>query len=282
MMNMTTLMSSLDSMQLHNRSKRIIKLFQQFEKELPIEVDKIVKSIVKNPRKALGKAIARAGNQLPNSDTLDFDDYYIRVKRYINKEELNRLVFNCIEEVKKGNKRLFKSLGVDDDMINKAIKLNIFYRPYIGFLFEHLVKKYIESIGEYKVYYDESIDKDYAIDLIVRKYEDDKLIGSIGLQFKSNNFIYLKDKRKYINKNHNAINQRLVEDVYYMFHDNESNITLNLDQMCYMTNFEKLNDITLISDFKDLDKYIKEELERAFEKAKEVKESRPPVVPWYY
>lgn len=277
----TTLWDSLESIQVHDKSKRLIQHFRDFEKRLPHEVDKIVKQHVKNPKKILGKAICRVGNQLSNCDTLDFDEYITRVLNHVNREDLDKLISKVLVHIKKGNVRKFKKLGVNDNELILAIKLNIFFRPYIGFLFEHMIEEYIKSLG-YDVSYSDMLDRKYAIDLVVRKWEDGKLIGTIGLQLKSNTFIYLKDKSRYMHKNQSGIDGRWVDDVYYIFHDENSNPMLDLDQMCYMTNFKELNNCeNLIHDFEEVDKYFKEELEQAFEKAVEVRKNREPLFSWW-
>ena len=161
-------------------------------------------------------------------------------------DDLKVLIEKSIDIIAAKDDKLKK---IDRADIKKSILCYIFFTTYVGYAFEQQIRELITSSERFKICKIDLFDKKYAIDLVVL----DKLTNKrIGLQFKSFTFLGMSiDKRRcYKNRNKEAIQEKFVDDVYYIFHNHVGEIVTNNFQQIinYKEACESDDNIVLIED----------------------------------
>ena len=155
--------------------------------------------------------------------------------------------------------------------IEKAIKIYMYYQPYIGYAFEQYIRDLIKSDDNYEIYTSDTLDLKYAIDMQVLSKKHNKVIG---LQLKTFSFLNLSidDRKEYKFKNTQAIREKWCNDVYYVFHSHNSNLLSNN----YMALTHYIEACKSIDNFIVLEeeKWFIKELHEAFERVEKVEENR--------
>lgn len=218
----------LTSKQKSKRSLEILEKYKNCYTNMDSVLRQKVVQQVKNNRTSIGRVLYKTRNCY--SSNMDFVEFARSVADVGGMENLKILIAKSVDIIIKKDGSLKK---FPREEIAKAIKVYIWYQPYVGFAFEQRIRDLLESNG-YSCYASNRLDKDYAIDLQVSKGN-----RTIGLQFKSASFLSLsRDKRKqYYYKNSDAIQYKWVEGVYYIFHDLDCEIMAN--EWDSLTNYTK-------------------------------------------
>lgn len=139
---------------------------------------------------------------------------YTGVKLY--KQILNELV----EYIK----AIYK-ISFSDSEIKEAIYYRMFYKNYIGFLFEDLLVEFLQNEG-FEIIQSKELDNKYKIDILL-KHQDYE--GAIGIQCKNQSYLNVK---KSIKANHTAQHQKAIDDgicneVIFLLYGSDFNIFIN-------------------------------------------------------
>lgn len=208
----------LTSKQKSQKSLEILEKYKDYYTNMDNVLRQKVVQQVKNNRTSIGRVLYKTRNCY--SSNMDFVEFARSVADVGGLDNLKDLIEKNVDIILKRDRSLKK---FSREEIAKAIRVYVWYQPYVGYAFEQRIRDLLEANG-YKCYASSKLDKDYAIDLQVSKGN-----RSIGLQFKSKSFLSLsKDKRKqYNSKNAEGIRYRWVDEVYYVFHDLDCEIMAN-------------------------------------------------------
>lgn len=159
-----------------------------------------------------------------------YKDYYlegITLSQFIN----NILKYVGLEHYKQTLNELVKyikamyNISFSDSKIKEVIYYRMFYKNYVGFLFEDLLVEFLQN-EEFEIIQSKELDNKYKIDLLLKHQDYD---NSIGIQCK--NLSYLKVKKS-IKDNHTAQHNKAIEDeicneVIFLLYDSDFNIYIN-------------------------------------------------------
>ena len=159
-----------------------------------------------------------------------YKDYYaegITLSKFINnilKKVDVKLYKQTLNELVKYIKTMY-NISFSDSEIKEAIYYRMFYKNYVGFLFEDLLVEFLQN-EEFKIIQSKELDNKYKIDLLLKHKDYDSLIG---IQCK--NLSYLKVKKS-IKDNHTAQHKKAIEDdicneVIFLLYDSDFNIFVN-------------------------------------------------------
>lgn len=159
-----------------------------------------------------------------------YKDYYlegITLSQFIN----NILKYVGLEHYKQTLNELVKyikamyNISFSDSEIKEVIYYRMFYKYYVGFLFEDLLIEFLQNEG-FEIIQSKELDNKYKIDLLLKHKDYDSLIG---IQCK--NLSYLKVKKS-IKDNHTAQHNKAIEDeicneVIFLLYGSDFNIFVN-------------------------------------------------------
>lgn len=162
------------------------------------------------------------------SDGCSFSDFYYNLlSEYYNTDNVTNEHHNLfLDVIKNKATKIYKQI---ESVANTSITQNDIYvillytlliAMYDGFQFEYYIKCLIQN-AKYEVYKSHNVDINYAIDFIVT--DGNK---KIGLQLKSQTYknMYQSTKEKHYNKHMKAINNSVVDNVFYLLHNEDNNI----------------------------------------------------------
>ena len=159
-----------------------------------------------------------------------YKDYYlegITLSKFINnilKKVDVKLYKQTLNELVKYIKAMY-NISFSDSEIKEVIYYRMFYKYYVGFLFEDLLVEFLQN-EEFEIIQSKELDNKYKIDLLL-KHKDYE--GAIGIQCK--NLSYLKVKKS-IKDNHTAQHNKAIEneicnEVIFLLYDSNFNIFVN-------------------------------------------------------
>ena len=163
-------------------------------------------------------------------DGYTLEEFYTSIVNQEKYKSANSVLTEIVRNVRKE----FNSQGIDNKMsrVRAMVLHHTIYTKWIGFQFESAIKFLMELNGMEVLETTEYMDKTYKIDIVGKTLEGKK----IGIQCKS--FTFLKNRKegfaKYIQENISgqklAILSGEIDEVYYIFHDEESNIVPILER----------------------------------------------------
>lgn len=157
-------------------------------------------------------------------DGMTYSDYYDTIVSSIGEGNFDKGL-NIIgnELIRIADKLIGQIKGdIDKDDILRCLMFQNFYKTYIGFWNETILKSKLVHSGLFNVYANNTLDKEYKIDLVVQCKIKGYEAYRIGIQCKSQTFKNLSaySMRTYQNGNERAIEEGVVNDVYYVLNDN--------------------------------------------------------------
>lgn len=157
-------------------------------------------------------------------DDMSFEDFkksilesdnYTKSLKYL--KQIVTVAYNILKE----NDLKLSRKEIENSLITYMLR-----RKWIGFKFEYLIKNILEENG-FEVKQSEYLDDKYKIDLKVKIHEDEKIRSWIGIQCKCQSFKCGSDyTNKYYKRNIKAIESQWVDDVYYVFHNENAELML--------------------------------------------------------
>lgn len=239
-----------------------LKWFEEHYLKMDMYMKQRVKYHVKSYDTILQKVIYTTKDCY--KDNMTFNQYYHSVMNTINynrnDDYLKTLIDKTVQLIREKEPNLRK---YSDNDIRTTIKSFIFYQPFLGRYYEQKTRELIATQSRYKIVQSFELDNRYAIDLLIY---DEVTKKSIGLQLKSMSFlnVSLKEKNSYYNRNSYAIYDEVVDDIYYLLHDNFSNHVGN--NFLTLLNYEiacKCDDVYFTP---SKDEWVIEELNEIFDK----------------
>ena len=200
----------------HRKEDKYYKIFSN------IKIDSDLKSIV---TKELNS------NYWRNKFNIGYyKDYYaegITLSKFIN----NILKYVGLEHYKQTLNELVKyikamyNISFSDSEIKEIIYYRMFYKYYVGFLFEDLLIEFLQNEG-FEIIQSKELDNKYKIDLLLKHKDYDSLIG---IQCKNESYLKVK---KSIKDNHTAQHKKAIEDdkcneVIFLLYGSDFNIFVN-------------------------------------------------------
>ena len=115
-----------------------------------------------------------------------------------------------------------KKQGVSVKDAKLCVLKRLLYDKWMGFRAEEDVKEFLEANGRKVRHSAKEEDEDYKLDLVV----EDTSSGDVGIQVKSVFFLQIKEEHKQTNYigQAKAIEEGLVNSVFYVFYDKDNNI----------------------------------------------------------
>lgn len=159
-----------------------------------------------------------------------YKDYYaegITLSQFINnilKKVDVKLYKQTLNELVKYIKTMY-NISFSDSEIKEAIYYRMFYKNYVGFLFEDLLVEFLQN-EEFEIIQSKELDNKYKIDLLLKHKNYDSLIG---IQCKNESYLKVK---KSIKDNHTAQHNKAIEneicnEVIFLLYDSNFNIFVN-------------------------------------------------------
>lgn len=250
-----------------SQSLEKLKLFEAHYKNMDGLLKYKVAEQVKNNRTHSGRLLYKTKDCY--IDNMNFNEFICSVIDCAGRDKLIDGIDKAIKIILKNNKDLKDKYTRKD--IEKAIKIYMYYQPYIGYAFEQYIRDLIKSDDNYEIYTSDTLDLKYAIDMQVLSKKHNKVIG---LQLKTFSFLNLSidDRKEYKFKNTQAIREKWCNDVYYVFHSHNGNLLSNN----YMALTHYIEACKSIDNFIVLEeeKWFIKELHEAFERVEKVEENR--------
>lgn len=159
-----------------------------------------------------------------------YKDYYaegITLSQFIN----NILKYVGLEHYKQTLNELVKyikamyNISFSDSEIKEVIYYRMFYKYYVGFLFEDVLVEFLQN-EEFEIIQSKELDNKYKIDLLLKhkNYE-----GAIGIQCKNESYLKVKKsiKDNHIAQHKKAIENEICNEVIFLLYDSDFNIFVN-------------------------------------------------------
>lgn len=122
------------------------------------------------------------------------------ILNYVGLEHYKQILDKLVEYI-----RLMYNKSFTDSEIKETIYYQMFYRVYVGFLFEDLLVEFLRNEG-FEIIQSRELDNKYKIDILIKHSEYE---GAVGIQCKSDSYLNIKQS---IKDNHIAQHQKSIDD----------------------------------------------------------------------
>lgn len=198
------------------------KIYQKYNKlKVNSQLYAIVSEVVQN--KVWKRYLGIGYYKSHYTEGITLSEYIVNAIKHMGEEDISegkKLFKIRIATIRNHIKSRYSRYSEDD--INKALIYKIFYKSYIGFVFEELLE-YTYKINGFEVIQSRELDDVYKLDMVVKHKEFDE---DVGIQCKSISYLNVDDyiKKQHMKAHIEAICWGQCFTVIYMYHNDNVDV----------------------------------------------------------